>query len=605
MICGDSFQYIDMLNPVLYNDAKEIGKRHFVLIGGKIMESKWHRRAGALLCACCLGVFGGNVPLKTAAEPVQLAAWSLPKTFKQEQGKRAVELSSAADLEKLRSDPGGSYVLTQDIVVNGKFFQTFDTFSGTLDGGGHWVRGLRLDTDGKQVINGLFGTIEKGAEVKNLGLAVSAEITGQLPTHISGFAGTMNGKMTNCVVESIVSGGTEYGPVAGGSGIIENCTMRTTAENVEKLSGFVTENNCKLRSSQAEIQAQGCPSVYGLTCRNWEEVTLCSVVAAAQDVDTFYCATGQNYGPIRKCSFQAELAASYGKKPQWYSVKYEGDNGSFDSSNVVDVRQGSGSSVSSFGGAPAGKGTQASPYQLRTLDDLELLRTYPDACFVLEADIDGGGADFSAIGEFSGTLDGNGHTIRNLYYKFEKAESGRAAALIRNVKKGGVVENLTIECSMDAGKQESTDAAGITICNEGTVRDCTVTLQAKNCYALGGITRNNTGSGKIENCTTTVSTDNCRFVAGIAEYQAGTVRNCDAVLQVTNATCLGGIAYANLGTIRNCRASGRVDTVYTNGYLASLVGENLSGGTVTSSTGSIINAKTQKWLSAIGNENQE
>lgn len=573
------------------------------------MEKKWHQRAGALLCVCCLGTFSANVPLKTAAEPVQLAGQNLSavqKTVKHVPGlglRSAVELSSAADLEKLRSDPSGNYVLTQDIVVNGKFFQTFDSFSGTLDGQGHWIRGLRLDANGKQVTYGLFKTIEKDAEVKNLSLAVSVEVPKQLPSQVFGFAGAMNGKMTNCVVESIVSGGNEYAPIYSGGGTIENCTMRTIAENVEKLSGFATENSCKLRNSRAEIQTQDCQTVYGLTYRNWEEVEGCTVVAEAQGIEGFYCTTSQNYAPIRKCSFQAELETATGKKPQWYSIGYEGENSSFDSSNVVDVRQG-GSTARFFSGEmPAGTGTQVDPYQIKILDDLELLRSYPDAFFVLEADIDGDGESFSAIGEFSGTLDGNGHAIRNICYKFEKGETGWAAALIRNVKKGGVVENLTIECSMNAGKQESTDAAGITICNEGTVRDCTVTLEAKNCYALGGITRNNTATGKIENCTTTVTTDNCRFVAGVAEYQTGTVRNCDALLQVVNATCLGGIAYANGGAIRNCKASGMVNTVYTNGYLASLVGENMSGGTLTSSTGSIANREGKKWLPAIGNEN--
>ena len=250
-----------------------------------------------------------------------------------------------------------------------------------------------------------------------------------------------------------------------------------------------------------------------------------------------------------------------------------------------------------------GSGTQEDPYRLYSAADLELVRTYSSAYFRLERDIDLGGAAFTPLGVFNGTLDGNGHTLSGLSYEFAEGMSEvEVAALFKNVGNEGVVKNLKISCTMDAGDLENTDAAGITIRNEGLIDHCTVIVQASNCHALGGITRNNTAYGSITYCTVTVTADNCKFVGGIAEYQSGSVADCSAYVQVTDVTSMGGIAYANKGSIQNCSADGSVQTSITIGILASLVGENIKGGTVFESTGSIINSATGKTLPAIGHQ---
>ena len=90
----------------------------------------------------------------------------------------------------------------------------------------------------------------------------------------------------------------------------------------------------------------------------------------------------------------------------------------------------------------------------------------------------------------------------------------------------------------------------------------------------------------------------CKFVGGIGEYQAGTIRGCQAKIELTDATSIGGIAYANAGTVENCTASGTVTTKYTNGILAGVVGENVSGGQVSNCTSSVTSSGTS--LPAIG-----
>lgn len=61
-----------------------------------------------------------------------------------------------------------------------------------------------------------------------------------------------------------------------------------------------------------------------------------------------------------------------------------------------------------------GSGTIADPYLIATAGDLQQIKTAPGACFKLANDIDCSGLVYYPIEEFTGTLDGDGHTISNL-----------------------------------------------------------------------------------------------------------------------------------------------------------------------------------------------
>ena len=502
-------------------------------------------------------------------------------------------LSTVADLEKLRSDPNGHFVLTQDISLDSRF-APFGEFNGTLDGQGHWIRGFRLNVEG-EVTDGLFASFGRDAVVKDLLLEVDATVTATLPTQISGLVGSNLGKVSQCTVVSYITGGTEYSPIAyHNDGEIEYCLAETTVKNVARVNGFLCENTGDLRGCSTEISAVGCSLIRGLLYRNYgNAIEDCVVIVTGEDIAEFICAASQNYAPIRKCIFSARLTPPAGQKLTW---RVGDDNDYFESSNEVEVRE-----ITRNEDASTGSGTQSDPYRLREAQDLDMLRYEPKAYFRLENDIDFAGGVLSPLGEFGGVLDGNGHAIRGVSFSFAAGVNNHAAALIRNLLKTGIVENLVLECSMDAGELEKMDAAGLAVRNEGTIRNCSVTAQAVKCYAFGGITRNNTATGWIEDCTVSIVTDECKFVGGIAEYQTGTVSGCRADVQAVDATSMGGIAYGNGGAIRNCNASGHVRTIYGGGCLAGVVGENLQKGTVTASKSSVSNSVTGEMLPHIGN----
>lgn len=98
---------------------------------------------------------------------------------------------------------------------------------------------------------------------------------------------------------------------------------------------------------------------------------------------------------------------------------------------------------------------------------------------VLEADIESGEISDNAR-DYAGNFNGQGHKI-----------SGIRQELFSTLKKGGVIENLTIET--DISSEKGKDSGGITLYNYGCIKDCEVygTITAYN-YA-GGITAFNFG----------------------------------------------------------------------------------------------------------------
>lgn len=545
---------------------------------------------------------GGKSAFDAFAVPAEASLWDFFKS----KTEKVVELSTAADLEKLRENPEGKFALTGDITVNGATFAPIENFNGTLDGKGYWIKGICPQV-GSNVVTGLFDSLGKNATVHSLGVEVTVQMNQALPAHISGMVRSNQGTILACYVLSniVYNGGYAstameqgiYAPVANyNSGKIQDCTVDTYGTGFGGVYGIVEENEGSISGCKVNLDLENCQTVTGLAYRNWGEADGCEVLVSAVSPQSFCCVASQNYGPVTNCTFTGGLHVTPGGTVSQDDC-YPGMDQNFDRTNTVQVQVLDGG-VDTGG---FGSGTVWDPYLLRSPADLERLRTEPEAVYSLERDMDFGGSVFTPIASFGGILEGNGHVIRGLTYAFSSGESS-AAALFRNVTKSAVIENLTLECAMNAGTLDRADGAGITVCNEGAIRNCTVTVYADNCYAVGGITRNNTASGVISGCTVYLSAGECRFVGGVAEYQSGTVSDCAAILQVTNATSMGGIAYANAGTILNCSASGSLRTKYTNGILASLVGESLTGGTTTASRGDISNEVTGAWLPSIGNQ---
>ena len=102
--------------------------------------------------------------------------------------------------------------------------------------------------------------------------------------------------------------------------------------------------------------------------------------------------------------------------------------------------------------AAGGEGTEQNPYRITTAEELKNINSNLSAYYRIENDIDMSGIDFEPIGNesdgaFTGTLDGNGFTIKNL--NLEK-EGNKYVGLIGCLE--GTVKNIKLENVVVNGK---------------------------------------------------------------------------------------------------------------------------------------------------------
>ena len=131
-----------------------------------------------------------------------------------------ITISSAEDLDNLRKDMTASYVLDSDIDMTGRDFVPFGIvnnttagkFTGTFDGQGHTIKGLKYDVSDKGEV-GLFSQTEN-ATIKNL-IIEGAYFKGN--ANVGGIVGQMyRTTITDCaVLNSYIEGRDHVGAIAG------------------------------------------------------------------------------------------------------------------------------------------------------------------------------------------------------------------------------------------------------------------------------------------------------------------------------------------------------------------------------------------------------
>ena len=250
-----------------------------------------------------------------------------------------------------------------------------------------------------------------------------------------------------------------------------------------------------------------------------------------------------------------------------------------------------------------GEETEKLPVNINSVDDLlQLVKdcrldSWSEGLTVdLNADLDLTGVDFAGIPSFSGTFDGNHHTISGL----SLVDDGSVTGFFRYIQADGVVHDLTVRGrSMPSGSR--TTVGGIVGSNAGTLINCRFEGVASGASIVGGIAGTNLDGGTINGCTTTGSVYGAHFIGGIVGDNQGVVINCgnDASVNTTvnqnevdlseltlndligtenaaDITDIGGIAGTSSGVVRACLNRGTV------GYQH--IGYNI-GGIVGSQTG--------------------
>ncbi len=187
----------------------------------------------------------------------------------------------------------------------------------------------------------------------------------------------------------------------------------------------------------------------------------------------------------------------------------------------------------------SGDGSKSNPFMVYTKDQLAQINLMTDKFYRLGCDITLD-ENWTPISDFTGVLDGDGYTIKNLHI------SGKNhAGLIANMT--GTVKNLTVYGDISAGKVAGIIAGE----NNGTIESC---------VAVG---------------TISVNTD---YAGGICGKNNGIVKNClSSLYSITSGSFAGGICGGNFGTLENCLAASNV--VASEMYAGGIAGVN-NGGTI-------------------------
>ena len=288
---------------------------------------------------------------------------------------------------------------------------------------------------------------------------------------------------------------------------------------------------------------------------------------------------------------------------------------------------------------PGGDGTKENPYKIGTAAELYWFARLVNgdesiigdetknttACAVLTTDItindnvlnadgnlnSGTFTEWTPIGSYdiigekayTGTFDGNGHTISGLYVDSD----ARYIGLFGYIGNGATVKNVGIEDSyINESESPYTVSVGA-ICgyNSGTVENCynTGTVSGE---SIGGVCGYN-DEGEISNCYNTGNVSGSYVAGGVCGISSGTVENCyntgtvsgeyaGGVCGISYGTenCYntgivsgeyaGGVCGISYGTVTNCYNTGAVSstgTVSGSGlYAGGVCGWNIYGGTI-------------------------
>ena len=244
-----------------------------------------------------------------------------PLTVLAEEKEEGLVLSTAEEFlafaENCRLDSyslGLQVRLAADIDLTGLDFQGIPIFSGTLEGGGYTISGLKITRSGS--VTGLFRYLTEEATVRDLKL--SGAIGSGSGVTVGALAGTNAGRIENCSFVGSVSGSANVGGFVGinsVTGILEGCSAAGTLEGSHFIGGIVGANAGVIRDcrSEAAVNATSRENRVEIGDITLDAITGSENVAAVTDIGGI---AGTSTGVIRNC----ENRGTVGYKHMGYNI---------------------------------------------------------------------------------------------------------------------------------------------------------------------------------------------------------------------------------------------------------------------------------------------
>ena len=481
-------------------------------------------------------------------------------------------------IKNLTSDQGLFASTAESSSISGLTLDNF-IITASEDYTGALVGNNRGDIDDVHVIN---STINGGSYQNIGGLAgysynatisnssSSATVSGG--NHVGGLVGSSYATITNSYSTGDVTGTEDVGGLAGStSGDISNSYATGNVSGTDNVGGLAGNHSTgsTISNSYATGDVTGTSSVGGLTGVTLPYAVIENSYATGTVTGTEYVGAlaGLYGGVITNSFYNKETAGVSSALGSGSSYGVTGLTGSQFATSTPFVNAGWDETIWDFtvdGPHLALENYEPAPTEIHITSAQEFIdkiaqdgtgtagRTY-----ILDNDI-----DFSTISNyvakenFSGTIIGNGHTIKNL-----TSDQG----LFVTTTNTASISDLTLE-------------------------NFTITASENNTGALVGVNRGDIDDVHVIN--TTINGGSYQSIGGLVGYSYGTISNSSSSATVSGGNHVGGLVGTNdQGTVENNSASGAVSG---NSVVGGLVGGNIKTGTILNSyaTGTVFGTES-------------
>ncbi|MDR1976921.1 MAG: hypothetical protein LBQ18_08040 [Campylobacteraceae bacterium] len=242
-----------------------------------------------------------------------------------------IEVSSQAELDAVRDNMSGSYLLVEDIVLqagedgfdetqgwlpigdnSGAYYQTDTTFRGTFNGNGHKISGLWVDRP-LLAHTGLFGFVSNGGTIKNIGVLIDENRSVRGEDFVGGIAGSVR---NNSTLSNSYSIGSVIGQhfVGGVVGYVSNISTVNNTYSIGDVRGVITDvigsgdsvggiagyvlGNSTLSNSYSTASVSGVDFVGGIAGTAVTNTTIINNAAINQKIDGTANETNRVVGSI-------------------------------------------------------------------------------------------------------------------------------------------------------------------------------------------------------------------------------------------------------------------------------------------------------------------
>ncbi len=498
-------------------------------------------------------------------------------------------------------------------------------FTGSLDGGGHVIRGLTFaSTDGGAKL-GLFGVVGTAGSIRDIGLTdvtitgtgaqagslvsensgtiVNAYAAGTVTggAAVGGLVGRNTGTITQSHVTGSVTGTGDVGGLAGtNTGTIgQSYATGSVTGGGGSTGGFVGLNslNGSITDSYSTASVTAGNSVGGFAGANENSATIARSYATG-----LISWEGETTGGFVGLVIAGNVSSSYWDKGTTEQNRSEGSVTGLATTDAFSSASYSGFDFNNTWYMVDG---QTRPFlrsehatSIVNGHQLQLMALDPTAAYTLAADVDVGetaGSNaagmwrvsgrkygFLPVGSsstpFTGSLDGQGHVIQGLTIKpvdYEEMYQGLfgvigAAGSVRNL-------GLTDVALIGAGNY----VGGLAGENGGTITNVYITGSVQGSYA-GGLVGKNTGTISRSYSTVTVSQSvvdgtvvGSDVMGGLVGENTGTITQSYVTGDVIGRSTAGGFVAKNSGTITQSYATGAVTArngTDTGGFVAENTG---------------------------------